>query len=136
MYWTTESRVFLSATHEAGGTATMRDIRHRTNLTEGQRQHQFRKLETAGFIEVDRKRELTANNTKMKIAVLTEAGINEIQRGVLNGDTDYSRRTSIDVAELADDVEEIQTYISEYIHPKFREFTKLKQSVEAVEDSS
>jgi hypothetical protein len=135
MYWTDESRAFLAAVHEAGGRATMRDIRNRADLTEGQRQHQFTKLESAGVITVERAKGLTANGTSMKVAVLTQAAVDEIQTGVLNGSTNHSRRGSVDVTELADQIDETQQYISKYIRPKFAELTELRRRIEAVENS-
>jgi DNA-binding MarR family transcriptional regulator len=136
MYCTAESRAFLAAIHEAGGKATMRDIRHRTDLSEGKRHHQFTKLEADGLIEIDRVEGLTTNGTRMKVAVLTEAAIDEIQRGVLNGNTDHSRRAAVDVAELAEQVEQIQRYISESVHPRFGELTELRRRIEAEENSA
>jgi DNA-binding Lrp family transcriptional regulator len=133
MNWTAESRAFLAAVHEAGGRATMREIRNRTDLTEGQRQHQFRKLVAAGLIEIDRVDGFTMNGTRMKVAVLTKVATDEIQRGILTGSTDYSRRGSVDVAVLAEQIEEIQQYIADHIHPKFGEITELRRRVEAME---
>jgi hypothetical protein len=114
----------------------MRDIRNRTDLTEGQRQHQFAKLESAGVITVDRAEGLTANGTSMKVAVLTQAATEEIQKGVLNGSTNHSRRGSVDVVELAEQIDETQQYISKHIRPKFAELTELRRRIEAVEDSA
>ncbi|MYL66626.1 hypothetical protein [Halorubrum distributum] len=136
MYWTSESRAFLSAIHEAGGKATMRDIRHRTDLTEGQRQHQFEKLEDAGYIDVDRVEGLTSNNVAMKMASLTEAAVDDIQRGVLSGKTDYGRRASVDVAELAEDVQTTQQYVSEVLYPRLQELQQLSQRVDELESTS
>lgn len=133
MYWTTESRAFLSAIHEAGGTATMRNIRNRTDLTEGQRQHQFQKLEAAGYIDVDRVEGLTSNGVAMKVAVLTQAAVEDIQRGVLSGESDYSRRASVDVVELAEDVETTQQYVSEVLYPRLQELQQLSQRVDDLE---
>lgn len=133
MYWTTESRAFLSAIHEAGGTATMRDIRHRTDLTEGQRQHQFEKLEAAGYIDVDRVEGLTSNGVAMKIAVLTQAAVDDIQRGVLSGEAKYSRRASVDVTELAEDVQTTQQYVSEVLYPRLQELQQLSKRVGELE---
>jgi hypothetical protein len=136
MNWTEESREFLAAVDEAGGSATMRDIRHRTDLTEGQRQHQFRKLEKAGLIEIDRIEGFTTNGSEMKVAVLTQDAVDEIKRGLLKGQVDYSRRPSVDVAELADEVKEIQQYISDAIYPKFEELAELRRRVKKLENSS
>lgn len=111
----------------------MRDIRHRTDLTEGQRQHQFQKLEAAGYIDVDRIEGLTPNNIAMKMAALTQAAVDEIQRGVLSGNPECGRRASVDVAELAEDVQTTQQYVSEVLYPRLQELQQLSQRVAELE---
>lgn len=114
----------------------MRDIRNRTDLTEGQRQHQLSELESAVLVTVDSLEGLTTNGTRIKVAVLTQAAIDEIQRGALNGSANHSHRGSVDVVELAEQIEEIQQYISEYVRPKFEELAELRRHIEAAENSS
>mgnify|MGYP006276406529 FL=1 len=111
----------------------MRDIRNRTDLTEGQRQHQFEKLEADGYIDVDRVEGLTSNGVAMKVAVLTQAAVDDIQRGVLSGEAKYSRRASVDVTELAEDVQTTQQYVSEVLYPRLQELQQLSQRIDELE---
>jgi hypothetical protein len=69
----------------------------------------------------------------MKVAVLTQAAVEDIQRGMLSGESDYSRRASVDVVELAEDVETTQQYVSEVLYPRLQELQQLSQRVDDLE---
>ncbi|TKX67781.1 MULTISPECIES: helix-turn-helix transcriptional regulator [Halorubrum] len=118
MKQTDETRQFISAILEESGSASTAKIRRRTDLTEGQLQHQFRKLERYGFIEIDRSSVESQSGSRMKIAVIPETKREEAE--ALLSHNRKPERTSVDIVELANEVdkltttiEEIQEYIAE-----------------------
>lgn len=111
MNQTDETRQFISAIIEEEGSASTAQIRRRTDLTEGQLQHQFRKLDRHGFIEIDRSSVETQSGSRMKIAVIPEAKRDEAE-ALLSHDR-KPERTTVDVVELAEEVGELTTTIEE-----------------------
>ena len=129
---TEETREFLGAIVEKEGNATTRQIRMRTDLTEGQLHHQYRKLEKHGLIDVSRAYP-TASGSQMKQASLTEKGEEEV-RAILSHDR-QPERTTVDVVELADQIkeleeaiDEIQEYVSETLYHRVRENSRRLKS--------
>ena len=123
MNQTGETRQFVSAILEVDGRASTAQIRRRTDLTEGQLQHQFRKLERHGFIEIDRSEIETQSGSQMKIAVIPEAKRDEAE-ALLSHDR-KPERTPVDVVDLAREVEELtqtieelQEYISKNVYAR------------------
>jgi len=111
MNQTDETRQFVSAVLEEDGSASTAQIRRRTDLTEGQLQHQFRKLERHGFIEIDRSSVEAQSGSRMKIAVIPEAKRDEAEALLSHGRK--PERTTVDVVELAEEVDELTTTIEE-----------------------
>jgi DNA-binding Lrp family transcriptional regulator len=123
MKQTEETRQFISAIIEEDGSASTAKIRRRTDLTEGQLQHQFRKLERHGFIEIDRSKIPSQSGSRMKVAVIPDEMRDEAE-GLLSHDR-TPERTTVDVVELAEEVdelnqtiEEIHDYITENVYKR------------------
>ena len=123
MKQTEETRQFISAIIEEDGSASTAKIRRRTDLTEGQLQHQFRKLESHGFIEIDRTEMETRSGSRMKVAVIPDEKRDEAEALLSHDRT--PERTTVDVVELAEEVdelnqtiEEIHDYITENVYKR------------------
>mgnify|MGYP006280849143 FL=1 len=123
MKQTEETRQFISAIIEEDGSASTAKIRRRTDLTEGQLQHQFRKLERHGFIEIDRTEMETRSGSRMKVAVIPDEMRDEAE-ALLSHDR-KPERTTVDVVKLAQEVaelnqtiEEIHDYITENVYKR------------------
>jgi DNA-binding MarR family transcriptional regulator len=136
MNQTEETRQFISAIIEEEGSASTAQIRRRTDLTEGQLQHQFRKLERHGFIEIDRSSVETQSGSRMKIAVIPEAKRDEAE-ALLSHDR-KPERTTVDVLELANEVDELTTTIEEihdYITENvYKRMNSNRERIEALEE--
>ncbi|OYR60279.1 hypothetical protein DJ71_24745 [Halorubrum sp. E3] len=120
---TDETRQFVSAILEEDGRASTAKIRQRTDLTEGQLQHQFRKLERHGFIEIDRSEIESQSGSRMKIAVIPEDMRDEAE--ALLSHNRKPERTTVDVVQLANEVdrltktiEEMHDYITENVYER------------------
>ena len=111
MKQTEETRQFISAIIEEDGRASTAEIRRRTDVTEGQLQHQFRKLERHGFIEVDRTEMETRSGSRMKVAVIPDEKRDEAE-SLLSHDR-KPERTTVDVVELASELDELNQTIDE-----------------------
>jgi DNA-binding PadR family transcriptional regulator len=111
MKQTEETRQFIGAILEEDGSASTAKIRRRTDLTEGQLQHQFRKLESHGFIEIDRTEMETRSGSRMKVAVITDEKRDEAE-SLLSHDR-KPERTTVDVVELASELDELNQTIDE-----------------------
>lgn len=111
MKQTEETRQFISAIIEEDGSASTAKIRRRTDLTEGQLQHQFRKLERHGFIEIDRTEMETRSGSRMKVAVIPDEMRAEAE-ALLSHDR-KPERTTVDVVELAEELDELNQTIDE-----------------------
>lgn len=103
---------------------------------EGQLQHQFRKLERHGFIEIDRSSVETQSGSRMKIAVIPEAKRDEAE-ALLSHDR-KPERTTVDVLELANEVDELTTTIEEmhdYITENvYERMNSNRERIEALEE--
>ena len=111
MKQTEETRQFISAIIEEDGSASTANIRRRTDLTEGQLQHQFRKLERHGFIEIDRSKIPSQSGSRMKVAVIPDEKRDEAE-ALLSHDR-KPERTTVDVVELASELDELTQTIDE-----------------------
>jgi DNA-binding MarR family transcriptional regulator len=138
---TKETREFLAAIVEEGGTATTRQIRRRTDLTEGQLHHQYRKLERHGYITISRAFP-TESGSQMKQATLTEVAEDKINNKALLSHGQKPNRVSVDVVELSEDIdtlassiEDIQEWISETLYPIVKENSMRLDTLERTEDS-
>jgi len=125
---TEETRSFVAAIHEEGGTATTSDIRQRTELTEGQIHHQYRKLERHDWITVSKQSVPTVSGSRMKVAELTEKAVDEINNKAFLSHDQQPERTKVDVVELANQVEantesieEIQQYVGDIVYERLSE---------------
>jgi DNA-binding MarR family transcriptional regulator len=135
---TEETRAFLAAIKEEGGSASTRQIRHRTDLTEGQLQHQYKKLEDHGWIAVEKPESyVTESGSRMKVAELTEKALDEINNKAFLSGGQQPERTTVNVAELAEQVqkveesiEQVQEYVSENV---YRQLTMMRRSLARVE---
>jgi DNA-binding Lrp family transcriptional regulator len=108
---TEETRQFVGAILEEDGRADTATIRRRTNLTEGQIHHQYRKLERHGLIEIKRSEIPSQSGSKMKIAVIPEDKLREA-KSLVSHDR-QPERTKVDVVVLADQIDELQEMIEE-----------------------
>lgn len=135
---TEETRAFLAAITEEGGRASTRQIRNRTDLTEGQLHYQYQKLEKYGWITVEKPESyVTDSGSRMKVAELTDKALDEINnKGVLSGGQ-QPERTKVNVAELAEQVEmleesieQVQEYVSENV---YRQLVMMRWSLARVE---
>ena len=133
---TEETRQFIGAVLEEDGQASTSHIRRRTDLTEGQLHHQYRKLEQHGIIEIERSEIPSQSGSKMKIAVIPEEKLREA-KSLISHDR-QPERTKVDVAnlaeqvsELSDSIEELQTYISETMYPRMRKNSERLDGLES-----
>ena len=135
---TEETRAFLAAITEEGGRASTRQIRNRTDLTEGQLHYQYQKLEGHGWITVEKpESHVMDSGSRMKVAELTERALDEINnKGFLSG-RQQPERTTVNVAELAEQVktveesvEQVQEYVSETV---YRQWAMMRWSLSRVE---
>ncbi|GAB7093461.1 hypothetical protein JCM30237_06130 [Halolamina litorea] len=139
MRFTPETIAFIEAIDANDGRASMREIRNRTDLTSGQRQHQFRKLEDAGYIEVEYTDWGSSSTAPMKVAVLTEEAVEAKKAGWYQSRAEKVRdRTNVDVADLAVSVDELedrvemtQTYVSERLYDKLEALERRVDELEA-----
>lgn len=133
---TEETRQFIGAVLEEDGQASTSQIRRRTDLTEGQLHHQYRKLEQHSIIEIERSEIPSQSGSKMKIAVIPEDKLREA-KSLISHDR-QPERTRVDVAnlaeqvsELSDSIEELQWYISETMYPRMRENSERLDGLES-----
>lgn len=118
---TEETRQFVAAVLEEDGRASTSEIRQRTDLTEGQIHHQYRKLERHGYIEIERTAIPSQSGVRMKIAVIPEAKRQQAE-SLLTHDR-QPKRTTVDVVDLAeqvegmaDSIEQMQEYVGENVY--------------------
>ena len=135
---TEETRQFVGAILEEDGRADTATIRRRTDLTEGQLHHQFRKLERHGIIEIERSEIPSQSGSRMKIAVIPEDKIREA-KSLVSHDR-QPERTKVDVVELAEKLDELQAtieetheYVSTNLYRRMEENTKRLEALEARE---
>jgi DNA-binding MarR family transcriptional regulator len=138
---TVETRAFVAAVYECGGSASTREIRRRTDLTEGQIHHQYDKLEDHGWITVSKpESHVTESGSRMKVATLTETALDEIEsKGYLSGGQ-QPERTKVDVVELAEKIDELQAtieetheYVSTNLYRRMKENSERLEALEARE---
>lgn len=132
---TEETRQFVGAILEEDGRADTATIRRRTNLTEGQLHHQFRKLERHDIIEIERSEIPSQSGSRMKIAVIPEDKLREA-KSLVSHDR-QPERTTVDVVELAkqveamtESIEQVQEYVSENV---YRQLAMMRWSLARVE---
>lgn len=132
---TEETRQFIGAILEEDGRASTSKIRQRTDLTEGQIHHQYRKLERHGIIEIERADIPSRSGSRMKIAVIPDYKRQEAKSLVTHDR--QPERTTVDVVELAEQVEgmaesieQVQDYLSEYV---YRQLAMTRWSLARVE---
>ncbi|TKX86735.1 hypothetical protein EXE43_06805 [Halorubrum sp. SS5] len=132
---TEETRQFVGAILEEDGRADTATIRRRTNLTEGQLHHQFRKLERHDIIEIERSEIPSLSGSRMKIAVIPEDKL-RAAKSLVSHDR-QPERTTVDVVELAEQVEamtesieQVQEYVSENV---YRQLAMMRWSLARVE---
>ena len=132
---TEETRQFIGAIFEEDGRASTSEIRRRTDLTEGQIHHQYRKLERHGLIEIERADIPSQSGARMKIAVIPEDKLQEAKSLVTHNR--LPERTTVDVVELAEDLEamaesinQVQEYVSENV---YRQLAMMRRSLARVE---
>jgi len=135
---TEETRQFVGAILEDDGRADTATIRRRTDLTEGQLHHQFRKLERHGIIEIERSEIPSQSGSRMKIAVIPEDKLREA-KSLVSHDR-QPERTKVDVVELAEKLDELQAtieetheYVSTNLYRRMEENTKRLEALEARE---
>ena len=135
---TEETRQFVGAILEEDGRADTATIRRRTDLTEGQLHHQFRKLERHGIIEIERSEIPSQSGSRMKIAVILEDKLREA-KSLVSHDR-QPKRTRVDVVELAENFDELQAtieetheYVSTILYRRMKENTKRLEALEARE---
>lgn len=135
---TEETRQFVGAILEQDGRADTATIRRRTDLTEGQLHHQFRKLERYGIIEIERSEIPSQSGSRMKIAVIPEDKLREAKSLVSHNR--QPERTKVDVVELAEKLDELQAtieetheYVSTNLYRRMEENTKRLETLEASE---
>jgi len=135
---TEETRQFVGAILEDDGRADTATIRRRTDLTEGQLHHQFRKLERHGIIEIERSEIPSQSGSRMKIAVIPEDNLREA-KSLVSHDR-QPERTKVDVVELAEKLDELQAtieetheYVSTNLYRRMEENTKRLEALEARE---
>ena len=126
---TNETRQFVSAVLEEDGRASMAQIRRRTDLTEGQLQHQFRKMEQHEFIIVERAKIPSQSGSRMKVAVIPE-GVRDEAEALLSHDR-KPERTTVDVVELADNVDEYVDFVRNTVYPELERLTTRVADLEA-----
>lgn len=110
---TEETRAFVAAVYEEDGSATTSQIRRRTDLTGGQLHHQYDKLEDHGWITVSKQSEALASGSRMKVATLTEKALDEIENKAYLSHGQQPERTSVDVVELAEKIDELHATLEE-----------------------
>jgi len=132
---TEETRQFIGAILEENGRAPTSKIRRRTDLTEGQLHHQFRKLERHGFIKIERSDIPSQSGARMKIAVKPEDKFQEA-KSLITHDR-KPERTTVDVVELAEQMEamdesikQVQEYVSENV---YRQLAMMRWSLSRIE---
>jgi DNA-binding Lrp family transcriptional regulator len=132
---TEETRQFIGAILEEDGRASTSEIRRRTDLTEGQIHHQYRKLERHGLIEIKRSEIPSQSGARMKIAVIPQNKRREAKSLVTHDR--QPKRTTVDVVELAENVEamaesieQVQEYVSENV---YRHLAMMRWSLARVE---
>lgn len=132
---TEETRQFIGAILEEDSQASTSQIRRRTDLTEGQIHHQYRKLERHGLIKIERSEIPSQSGARMKIAVIPEEKLKEARSLVTHNR--QPDRTTVDVVELAEQVEamdesieEVQEYVSENV---YRQLAIMRWSLARVE---
>ena len=135
---TEETRQFIGAILEEDGRASTSEIRRRTDLTEGQIHHQYRKLERHGLIKIERADIPSQSGARMKIAVIPEKKVHEAKS--LISHSRQPERTKVDVAELAEQVEEmveaikeIQEYVTDSLYNRMKENTERLETLESIE---
>ncbi|TKX87065.1 hypothetical protein EXE43_05140 [Halorubrum sp. SS5] len=132
---TVETRAFIGAVYECDGSASTREIRRRTDLTDGQIHHQYDKLEDHGWITVSKpESHVTASGSRMKVATLTETGLDEIENKAYLSGGQQPERTHVDVVELARQLDELQATIEEthnYVSTAL--FRRMKENSERLE---
>ncbi|WP_255150393.1 hypothetical protein [Halorarius halobius] len=135
---TEETRQFVGAILEEDGRADTAAIRRRTDLTEGQLHHQFRKLERHSIIEIERSEIPSQSGSRMKIAVIPEDKLREA-KSLVSHDR-QPERTKVDVVELAEKLDELQAtieetheYVSTNLYRRMEENTKRLEALEARE---
>jgi DNA-binding Lrp family transcriptional regulator len=135
---TEETRQFIGAILEEDGRARTSKIRRRTDLTEGQIHHQYRKLERHGLIEIERAEIASKSGSKMKIAVIPEDK-QHMAKSLVTHDR-QPERTNVDVVKLAEQVESIAESveeIQEYVTGRlFDRMTENKERLEQLEVKS
>jgi DNA-binding Lrp family transcriptional regulator len=135
---TEETRQFVGAILEEDGRADTATIRRRTDLTEGQLHHQFRKLERHGIIEIERSEIPSQSGSRMKIAVIPEDKLREA-KSLVSHDR-QPERTKVDVVELAEKLDELQAtieethdYVSTNLYRRMEENTERLEALEGRE---
>jgi hypothetical protein len=135
---TEETRQFVGAILEEAGRADTAAIRRRTDLTEGQLHHQFRKLERHSIIEIERSEIPSQSGSRMKIAVIPEDRLREA-KSLVSHDR-QPERTKVDMVELAEKLDELQAtieetheYVSTNLYRRMEENTKRLETLEASE---
>lgn len=111
-----DAQKFLRAVLENDGEATTTEIRERTGLTKGKVTYRFDKLESGGWIEVDKASDGYGDRTPPKIAILTDEGYNEIKKGnageyVLREDEEEDKEIVVDeemLREFQDEIDAIK----------------------------
>jgi len=132
---TEETRQFVGAILEEDGRADTATIRRRTDLTEGQLHHQFRKLERHGIIEIERSEIPSQSGARMKIAVIPEDKL-KVAKSLVTHNR-QPERTTVDVVKLAEQVdamdesiEQVQEYVSNTV---YRQLAMTRWSLSRVE---
>lgn len=135
MNQTEETREFIAAVLEEDGKAATSTIRRRTELTEGQLQYQFRKLERHGYIKIERSQIPSRSGVRMKVAVIPDEKMREAKR-LISHDRQPAR-TKVDVVELAKEfdeleasIEDVQEYVSQTV---YRQLAMMRWSLARVE---
>jgi DNA-binding MarR family transcriptional regulator len=138
---TEETRAFIAAVHENEGRATTSEIRRRTDLTGNQIHHQYRKLEDNGWITIEKPESaITESGSRMKVATLTEKALDEIENKAYLSHGQQPERTSVDVVELAEKLDELQAtleetheYVTTNLYKRMEANTKRLEELEARE---
>ena len=141
---TVETRAFIAAVYECDGSASTREIRRRTDLTGDQIHHQYRKLEDHGWISVSKpESHVTESGSRMKVATLTEKALDEIETKAYLSHGQQPERTSVDVVELAEQLDELQAtieethdYVSTTLFQRMRKNSERLEALEARDGSS
>jgi hypothetical protein len=109
-------------------------------LTEGQIHHQYRKLERHGLIEIERSDIPSQSGARMKIAVIPEDKLQEV-KSLVSHDR-QPERTSVDVVELAEKLDELQAtleetqkYVTTNLYERMEQNTERLEALESAEGS-